>query len=170
MCSERFELIKEICRRLRYKPIIKTSSGNYTRVVGVYFDDSGNPWFKLIGSGEWYTLSVIESIVLYSKNFINKKVRIAGETIIPLVKFAEEHARRSFTDEGIKANLATSNHVVVKNGKGEYLAQYDKDKPFFYGYGIEMLLKYMIDIKEHSGPDFEIIEEDSENNPFLYFG
>lgn len=33
MCLEkRSNLLKEICRRLRYKPIIKTSDGNYTRV------------------------------------------------------------------------------------------------------------------------------------------
>lgn len=32
MCLEkRSNLLKEICRRLRYKPIIKTSDGNYTR-------------------------------------------------------------------------------------------------------------------------------------------
>ena len=56
MCLEkRSNLLKEICRRLRYKPIIKTSDGNYTRVTGVYFDDSGSPWFKLIGSDNWYT-------------------------------------------------------------------------------------------------------------------
>lgn len=56
MCLEkRSNLLKEICRRLRYKPIIKTSDGNYTRVTGVYFDDTGNPWFKLIGSDNWYT-------------------------------------------------------------------------------------------------------------------
>lgn len=34
MCLEkRSNLLKEICRRLRYKPIIKTSDGNYTRVT-----------------------------------------------------------------------------------------------------------------------------------------
>ena len=72
MCLEkRSNLLKEICRRLRYKPIIKTSDGNYTRVTGVYFDDSGSPWFKLIGSDNWYTFSVIDKIVLYSKNLIN---------------------------------------------------------------------------------------------------
>lgn len=33
MCLEkRSNLLKEICRRLRYKPIIKTSDGNYTRL------------------------------------------------------------------------------------------------------------------------------------------
>lgn len=172
MCSERFELVREICRRLRYKPIIKTSFGSYTRVTGVNFDDSGVPWFMLIGSGEWYTLSVIDKIVLYSKNLINKEIRISGETIIPLVKFAEEHARRNFTDEGIKAdmNLKNQNYVIIRNGKGEYVAQYDKDKPYFYSYGVEILLECMINIKDYSGSDFEIIEKDSEDNPFLYFG
>lgn len=104
MCLEkRSNLLKEICRRLRYKPIIKTSDGNYTRVTGVYFDDSGSPWFKLIGSDNWYTFSVIDKIVLYSKNLINKEIRISGETINPLVRFAEEHAKKNFTDEGIKS-------------------------------------------------------------------
>ena len=49
-------------------------------------------------------------------------------------------------------------------------ASYDKDKPYFYNYGVDLLLKYMINLKDCSGSDFEIIEEDSEDNPFLYFG
>lgn len=172
MCLEkRSNLLKEICRRLRYKPIIKTSDGNYTRVTGVYFDDSGSPWFKLIGSDNWYTFSVIDKIVLYSKNLINKEIRISGETINPLVRFAEEHAKKNFTDEGIKASLDSKNenYVKVVNGKGESIASYDKDKPYFYNYGVDLLLKYMINLKDCSGSDFEIIEEDSEDNSFLYF-
>lgn len=157
MCLEkRSNLLKEICRRLRYKPIIKTSDGNYTRVTGVYFDDSGSPWFKLIGSDNWYTFSVIDKIVLYSKNLINKEIRISGETINPLVRFAEEHAKKNFTDEGIKASLDSKNenYVKVVNGKGESIASYDKDKPYFYNYGVDLLLKYMINLKDCSGSDF----------------
>lgn len=40
----------------------------------------------------------------------------------------------------------------------------------FYNYGVDLLLRYMINLKDCSGSDFEIIEEDSEDNPFLYFG
>lgn len=115
---------------------------------------------------------IIDKIVLYSKNLINKEIRISGETINPLVRFAEEHAKKNFTDEGIKASLDSKNenYVKVVNGKGESIASYDKDKPYFYNYGVDLLLKYMINLKDCSGSDFEIIEEDSEDNPFLYFG
>lgn len=68
----------------------------------------------MIGSDNWYTFSVIDKIVLYSKNLINKEIRISGETINPLVRFAEEHAKKNFTDEGIKASLDSKNENYVK--------------------------------------------------------
>lgn len=171
------KLLYEICKRIRYKPIVKNSNGNYVKVCGIEFDDEENLWVKIMGSSTYSARSYIDKLVLYSSKFINKDVYVHGEVINSFVEFSRKYISGLYNviDSEITIKLYNSDKFSKGFINGtETISFMDLSSMKNSLLGQTILDKNMIDYGDFDNKledeNFEIIKELNDNNPFLYFG
>lgn len=184
--SSKAELLGELYRRLKWGPVVRGDLGNYARVSGIISTQFPDPWpgIKFFGETSEYTLSAIESIVLYPKSAIYHEIMVSGEMFTPIVRLGVMYCKEiypSFSESDITVTPDFSSQKAEVHYRGEYIITVNNSVIYSLEYAMGLLDSWMIDWKGASSeyciyaiPDRLLgcspLKKYCSHNPFEIFG